>query len=146
MRAPPYIVRFSEGREPDVFHRDEAASKKLSETVTAPYHRREQPVSTTTSLTTLEQHADLAKRLDTLEKVAALVFTEVLTKPTALANRQRLSEYKADYGDRAGEFTRRVEAEKAKGLTDVEALRIVAGEYPEFYNAYRNEAFIDGSI
>jgi hypothetical protein len=32
------------------------------------------------------------------------------------------------------------------GWSTAEALHEVAREYPEFYDAYRNAAFIDGSI
>lgn len=46
----------------------------------------------------------------------------------------------------AAEFGLYVEAEKAKGLSEVEALHAVAREHPEFYDAYRNAVFIDGSL
>jgi hypothetical protein len=46
----------------------------------------------------------------------------------------------------ASEFSLLVEAEIAKGLTEVEALHAVAAEYPKFYEAYRNEVFLDGHI
>jgi hypothetical protein len=44
------------------------------------------------------------------------------------------------------EFSVRVEAEIAKGLSEVEALHTVAADHPEFYDAYRNAAFTDGRL
>jgi hypothetical protein len=49
-------------------------------------------------------------------------------------------------GPTASEFSVRVEAEIAKGLTEVEALHAVASERPELYDAYRNASFINGEI
>jgi hypothetical protein len=46
----------------------------------------------------------------------------------------------------AEEFSVRVEAELAKGLTEVEALHEVAREFPQHYDAYRNEAFTKGHL
>lgn len=43
----------------------------------------------------------------------------------------------------AAEFSVRVEAELAKGLSEVEALHAVVRDYPEHYDAYRNAAFLD---